>query len=245
MKVVYVNKRNVKLMVLGVILLVVVLFLWSRINYPSHLSTIAEPIYQGSDQHNNVAIAINVDWGEDVLSDMLKVFDDKEVKATFFVTGRFAEKFPDLVKEISDAGHEIGSHGYSHPHHDQISTEANLEDILKGEKILEPLIGTKPVLFAPAYGEHGKTCLEAAEQNGNKVILWTADTIDWQTPPPDQATLISRVTGDKLHNGTIILMHPKEHTVKALPAMIDTIQAKGYTLSTISHMLETGEGENE
>ena len=120
-----------------------------------------------------------------------------------------------------------------------------MKDILKGESILQSLTGKKPLLFAPAYGEHGKTCLEAAEQNGNKVILWTADTIDWQNPPPDQATLVQRVTGDKLHNGTIILMHPKAHTVQALPQMIDAIREKGYTLSTVSYMLEQGAAQGE
>lgn len=245
MRVIYLNKKSVKWAAVIVILLLAALLVLARFAGPRSTGAVAEPIYQGSEEKSNVAIGVNVDWGEDVLPEMLQVLREKDVKATFFVTGRFAEKFPDLVKAIAADGHEIGSHGYSHPHHDQISVEANLEDIQKGEKILQGLIGQKPILFAPAYGEHGENCLAAAEQNGNKVILWTADTVDWQTPPPDEATLVSRVTGEKLHNGTIILMHPKNHTVQALPAIIDTIRDKGYTLSTISHMLETGEAQDE
>ena len=246
MQVVYINKKRIKVIVLSAVVVIAAIILFTWFAGTGKTPVVAEPIYQGADDKNLVAITVNVDWGEDILPEMLKVFKEKDVKATFFITGRFAEKFPDLVKEIAADGHEIGSHGYSHPHHDQISTEENLKDILKGESVLQPLIGKKPLLFAPAYGEHGKTCLEAAEQNGNKVILWTADTIDWQNPPPDQATLVQRVIGDKLHNGTIILMHPKAHTVNALPQMIDTIREKGYTLSTVSHMLDQAadQGEN-
>ena len=245
MQVVYFNKKKIKVIVLGAVILLAAIILFSHFASSGKTPVVAEPIYQGADDKNLVAITVNVDWGEDVLPEMLSVLKEKDVKATFFITGRFAEKFPDLVKTIAADGHEIGSHGYSHPHHDQISTEDNLKDILKGESILQSLTGKKPLLFAPAYGEHGKTCLEAAEQNGNKVILWTADTIDWQNPPPDQATLVQRVTGDKLHNGTIILMHPKAHTVQALPQMIDAIREKGYTLSTVSYMLEQGAAQGE
>lgn len=245
MQVVYFNKKKIKVIVLGAVILIAAIILFGHFAGSGKAPVVAEPIYQGADDKNLVAITVNVDWGEDVLPEMLSVLKEKDVKATFFITGRFAEKFPDLVKTIVADGHEIGSHGYSHPHHDQISTEDNLKDILKGESILQSLTGKKPLLFAPAYGEHGKTCLEAAEQNGNKVILWTADTIDWQNPPPDQATLVQRVTGDKLHNGTIILMHPKAHTVQALPQMIDAIREKGYTLSTVSYMLEQGAAKGE
>lgn len=245
MQVVYFNKKKIKVIVLGAVILIAAIILFGHFAGSGKAPVVAEPIYQGADDKNLVAITVNVDWGEDVLPEMLSVLKEKDVKATFFITGRFAEKFPDLVKTIVADGHEIGSHGYSHPHHDQISTEDNLKDILMGESILQSLTGKKPLLFAPAYGEHGKTCLEAAEQNGNKVILWTADTIDWQNPPPDQATLVQRVTGDKLHNGTIILMHPKAHTVQALPQMIDAIREKGYTLSTVSYMLEQGAAKGE
>lgn len=199
--------------------------------------TIVEPIRQGNGANKTAAITINVDWGEDIVPKMLSVLAEKEVKATFFVTGRFCEKFPEVVKAISDAGHEIGNHGYAHPHHDQISVADNVKDIQKGQEALEKITGTKPILFAPAYGEHGENCLKAAEENGNQVILWTLDTIDWQTPAPDTKTLVERVAGEKLVNGAILLLHPKEHTLKALPEIIDTIQQKGYTLKTVSEIL--------
>ena len=200
-------------------------------------SVMAEPVYQGNSKEQKVALAINVDWGEDILPGMLDVLAKEQVKATFFVTGRFAEKFPELVEEIAAAGHEIGNHGYKHPHPDELSVEQNQKDITQAEAILEKLTETKPVLYAPPYGEHGKTCLMAAEQCGYTTILWTLDTIDWEKPAPSQETLVQRVTGDKLSSGAIILMHPKEHTLEALPAMIQAIRDKGYQCMKVSEVL--------
>ena len=200
-------------------------------------SVMAEPIYQGTNTEQKVALAINVDWGEDVLPEMLDVLEQENVKATFFVTGRFAEKFPELVQQIVAAGHEIGNHGYKHPHPDQLSVAQNQKDITQSEAVLEKLTGTKPALYAPPYGEHGETCLQAAEQCGYTTILWTADTVDWEEPAPSHDTLVQRVTGDKLTSGAIILMHPKAHTAEALPDIIHTIEAKGYQCVKVSEVL--------
>ena len=200
-------------------------------------SVMAEPVYQGTNTEQKVALAVNVDWGEDILPSMLDTLAKERVTATFFVTGRFAEKFPELVEQIAAAGHEIGNHGYKHPHPDELSVEQNQKDITQAERILEKLTGTKPVLYAPPYGEHGKTCLAAAEQCGYTTILWTLDTIDWEKPAPSHETLVARASGDKLTSGAIILMHPKEHTAEALDDIIHAIQAKGYQCTKVSDVL--------
>ena len=200
-------------------------------------AVMAEPVYQGTNTEQKVALAINVDWGEDVLPGMLDTLARENVSATFFVTGRFAEKFPELVQRIADTGHEIGNHGYKHPHPDELSVEQNQKDMTQAEAILEKLTGTKPVLYAPPYGEHGKTCLTAAEQCGYTTILWTLDTIDWEKPAPDHNTLVARASGDKLASGAIILMHPKEHTAEALADIIGAIRAKGYQCVKVSEVL--------
>lgn len=236
MKVYFFPKRMIQVVIITVICLAALLVVWTFFD-GGEASVMAEPVRQGQTTEPKVAITINVDWGEDVLPEMLEVLEQTDTKATFFVTGRFAEKFPELVKQISDAGHEIGNHGYKHPHPDQLSVAQNQKDIIDSEVILEKLIGTKPVLFAPPYGEHGQTCLQAAEQCGYTTILWTADTVDWEQPAPSHDTLVQRVTGDKLTNGAILLMHPKPHTAEALPDIIGTLKAKGYQCVKVSEVL--------
>ena len=236
MRVYFFSKRLIQTVLIGICCLIAFGVVWSFL-HGGEATVMADPVYQGQTTEQKVALAINVDWGEDIIPEMLQVLKANDVKATFFVTGRFAEKFPEVVQQISEAGHEIGNHGYKHPHPDQLSVAQNQKDITDSEVILEKLTGTKPNLYAPPYGEHGQTCLQAAEQCGYTTILWTADTVDWEEPAPSHDTLVQRVTGDKLTNGAILLMHPKAHTAEALPDIIGTIKAKGYQCVKVSEVL--------
>ena len=236
MRVYFFSKRLIQTVLIGICCLIAFGVVWSFL-HGGEATVMADPVYQGQTTEQKVALAINVDWGEDIIPEMLQVLKANDVKATFFVTGRFAEKFPEVVQQISEAGHEIGNHGYKHPHPDQLSVAQNQKDITDSEVILEKLTGTKPRLYVPPYGEHGQTCLQAAEQCGYTTILWTADTVDWEEPAPSHDTLVQRVTGDKLTNGAILLMHPKAHTAEALPDIIGTIKAKGYQCVKVSEVL--------
>lgn len=219
------------------LLFVAVIFLFNMFVNKPIPTLMTDPIYQGKTDSQYVSLTINVDWGENIIPSILNVLETKNVKATFFITGRFAEKFPELVKHIAEKGHEIGNHGYSHPHPDKISVQKNIEEITKTHEILQKLAKNQVNLFAPPYGERGPNCLKAAEKTGYRTILWTADTIDWQEPPPSVNTLVQRVTGKKLANGTIILMHPKPHTLQALPVIIDVIHSKGYKIDVVSKII--------
>jgi probable sporulation protein (polysaccharide deacetylase family) len=195
---------------------------------------VSEPVYQGSKDIKAMALTCNIFWGEEYVGSMLKILEEKNVKMTFFIGGTWAEKFPELVKKIYLQGHEIGSHGYSHPHPDHLSREANKRDITRAEKIIRDLTGEKPALYAPPYGERGPAVLQAAEEMGYQTILWSIDTIDWQRPSPD--VVRDRVI-NKAHNGGIVLMHPTAPTVQALPAIIDGLRDQGYELVTVGNML--------
>lgn len=236
MRIYFFPKWLIQTVLIGLCVLLATGIVWIFLA-PEETSVMAEPIYQGTTTKSNVALTINVDWGEDILPEMLDILEQENVTATFFVTGRFAEKFPELIQQIYQEGHEIGNHGYKHPHPDQLSIAQNQQDIMKAEAVLEKLTGEKPHLYAPPYGEHGTTCLQAAEQCGYTTILWTADTIDWEEPAPTPETLVQRVTGDTLQNGTIILMHPKEHTKEALSDIIHKIKGKGYQCVKVSELL--------
>ncbi|HBG22300.1 MAG TPA: polysaccharide deacetylase, partial [Peptococcaceae bacterium] len=69
-----------------------------------------KPIYQGDSAFKQVAITVNVDWGEEYLPDMLDTLEKSHVEATFFISGRWAEEHPKLVRQVSSVGHEIGNH---------------------------------------------------------------------------------------------------------------------------------------
>ena len=205
-------------------------------------ATVLEPIYNGNPDKKAVALAVNVDWGEDIVPKFLKVFEQEDIVATFFVTGRFAGKFPDTIKQIAEAKHEIGNHGYSHKHPDKTGFGDNQLEIRNTEQELQKIVDNPAKLYAPPYGECSPPVVEAAEKLGYKTIMWTVDTVDWQAGKTAQG--IAEKVISNAQNGAIILMHPKEVSLEALPIIIKELKAEGYQFQKISQIIKTSKGQN-
>jgi probable sporulation protein (polysaccharide deacetylase family) len=189
------------------------------------------PIYKGSADQNNVSFAINVDWGEEYIPKMLAIFEENEIKCTFFLTGRWVENNKDLAKAIKDKGHEIGNHAYSHTSPNSLSKAKNADEITKTATAIKEATGVNTALYAPPSGECEEQVLAAALETGHHTILWSVDTIDWQKPSPE--TIISRVIV-KAESGSIILMHPTENTVSALSTLISELNKKNLEIVPVS-----------
>lgn len=242
MRIYYVSKNSFKAALLVALIAVPVVLgivFWQSQSFL--VSRVDVPHYQGSTNSKAIAFTFNVDWGEEHLPSLLNVLQESDVKATFFITGRWAKSHPDLVKQIAKAGHEIGNHGKAHQHVKDLS-RAGVEDEIKGgEIILQSITGKKPVLYAPAFGEYDKQIGEAADSLDYEIIMWSLDTIDWQNP--DVATIVRRVV-PRIHNDAIILMHPTKPTVEALPSMIKELKAQGYKFLTVSSIIKPPAEEN-
>lgn len=193
------------------------------------------PIYQGDSGKNQVAITVNVDWGEEYIPAMLEILHARDLKVNFFLTGHWTERCPDVAKTIADGGMEIGNHGLRHRSPNSMTYEENVADILAAEAAIEAALSIKTTLFAPPSGEIEDQVLRAAEDLGYTLILWSADTIDWQKPEP--ATMVERIE-NKLSDGSIILMHPTENTVAALPAILDLIEERGFKVVPVSELIQ-------
>ena len=203
--------------------------------YQDTVYVIAEPYYQGTGEDKVISLTINVDWGEEYLPDILKVMDKYNIKATFFLTGRWANNNPELAKTIFEAGHEIGNHAYSHKSPNQLSYEENMEEIKNTSDAIKKAIGQKESpLYAPPSGERKDHVLKAAKDLGYTTILWSIDTIDWKRPSSD--VIINRVL-KKAHPGGIILAHPTNPTLEALPSIIQSLEEQGYVFVTVSENL--------
>lgn len=192
-------------------------------------------IYHGVLGREQVALTINVDWGEDYLPGILESLARKNVKATFFITGRWAEKNPDLLKKIEEMGHELGNHGFRHYHPKKLSNQGIIDLIKNNEEVIYSLTNRRTELFAPPYGEVDKRITEIAESIGYKTIMWSADTVDWQRPAPE---IIVQRALNKIGDGGIILMHPTAPSLLALPEIIDGIRKKDYNFVTISQLIQ-------
>lgn len=235
MRIYIIKRRSLTWLALALFLLILALMIAGNCRDDARDLPVINPIYIGDTREKAVALMFNVDWGEDILPGILDVLQQKQVIATFFITGRFASKYPELVKAIGESEHEIGNHGYSHPHPDKISLEQNMEEISKTEKVFTQLGVSTGKIFAPPYGEHKPHVLQASSALGYKTILWTLDTIDWKEPPP--AAIVDKVAG-KADNGSLILMHPKKCTLEALPVLIDRLQAQQYVMKTVTNIIQ-------
>lgn len=198
------------------------------------------PVREVKGATGRIALTINVDWGNEDLLQMLDLFDEHNVKATFFLTGRWATSFPEIAREIAARGHEVGNHGLRHDHPTQISAAALHEMIAGGIRAIEEATGVRPVpLFAPPYGEQDERVVRTAATLGLWTTLWTYDTIDWQEPPPH--VIIDRIV-PRASDGGIVLMHPKPQTVQALPEMIRALRQKGLEPTPLWEMMQAVPG---
>lgn len=228
MKVYYFSRRNLLSMAMLVILLAgFVGFSLLYFNETGIATRLNEPIYQGKTGQKNVAITVNVDWGEEYIPQMLSEFKKHKTVVTFYVTGTWAEKNRELLKQMSQEGHSIQNHGYKHVHFNTLTPDQMAEQIKKTEKVIAEVTGRKSTFFTPPYGEQNKQLMTVVTELGYDLTMWSVDTIDWQRPDAD--TIVKRVM-NKVHNDAIILMHPTEPTAEALPDLLDQLQQDGYNM---------------
>ncbi len=238
MKVVYIRFKTM-LIILTVAILTLALIIFLRFNSSSKVKdtfNTDDVYYKGTIDEKIIAFACNVDWGNECIPSMIDIFKDNNIKITFFVTGRWAEKNPELLKSIHDNGHEIGNHGYFHRDYDKLNYEDNRSEIHKADKIINDILGIKPLYFAPPSGAYNKETVKAATDLGYKLIMWSIDTIDWRKDSTKDK-ITNRVIS-KHHNSAIVLMHPKEETVKALPVIIQSLKDEGYKIGSISDIIK-------
>ncbi|MFW5787551.1 MAG: polysaccharide deacetylase family protein [Halanaerobiales bacterium] len=202
---------------------------------PVHNNQEEKPYYSGVKGRNQVSLTFNVDWGQEYIPDLVEVLVENDLQATFFITGSWAQKNPRLVKSIAQKGQEVGNHGFRHRHLYELDKQ-ELERLLKkNEDPLLEITGQRTDLFAPPYGDVDTRIASIAAQSGYRTIMWSVDTIDWKKP--DSEIIIQRAV-NKIEDGGIILMHPTQPTVEALPEIITRIQERGFEFVPVSELIE-------
>ncbi|MBO7345066.1 MAG: polysaccharide deacetylase family protein [Clostridia bacterium] len=191
-------------------------------------------IYNGNRAHKNVSLMFNVYENTKVVNGIIDVLDEHGANATFFVGGCWADDNGETLIRIVSSGHEIANHGYFHKDHKKLNYQQNEQEIALTDSIIRALCGIKPTLFAPPSGSFSNQTLEVAFNLNYKVIMWSKDTIDWRDK--DGALIIKRAT-DNLENGDLVLMHPKEHTLKVLHDILSYYESVGFKVVTVSENL--------
>lgn len=195
------------------------------------------PIYCVDCPDKKVALSFDAAWGNEDTQKILSILKKKKVHATFFMTGGWIEKYPDDVKAIQKAGHELGNHSENHKQMSTLSAEECKEEIMKPHEKVKELTGVDMKVFRPPYGDYNDTLIETANACGYYPIQWDVDSLDWKDYGVD--SIIRTVCEHKhLGNGSIILCHNgAKYTAQALEQLIDGLQEKGYELVKMSDLI--------
>lgn len=199
------------------------------------------PIYCVDCKEKKVALSFDAAWGNEDTAEILKILEKHNVKVTFFMTGGWIEKYPEDVKAIAAAGHDLANHSENHKHMSQLSKEQCKEEILKAHNKVKELTGVDMNLFRPPFGDYNNTVIEATNELGYHCIQWDVDSLDWKDYGVD--SIIKTVCKHKhLGNGSIILCHNgAKFTKDALEDMIAGLQEQGYEIVPVSQLIHTGE----
>ena len=178
---------------------------------------------------------------------LLHVLERSHVPATFFIVGRSAEQFPELVSRIVQSGDEIGNHTFNHytlttlPD-EQIAAQIQSDGALLSRFTGKPLSLIRPRLWrksaGPPHGRYNRHVVAIASELGYHTILWSAAANDVKNVPPDIIT--QRVVGEASPGGIILLHSGQYRTIEALPDIIDGLRAQGYAFVTVSKLIEDG-----
>ena len=195
------------------------------------------PIYSVETEKKQVALSFDAAWGNDDTNQILEILAKHNVKVTFFMTGGWVEKFPEDVKKIYDAGHDLGNHSENHKNMSQLSDTQCQEELMKVHNKVKELTGTEMNLFRPPYGDYDDHVITNAKTCGYHTIQWSVDSLDWKDYGVD--SIIKTVTQHKeLKNGAIILMHNgAKYTKDALETIILTLKEQGYEFVPISQLI--------
>lgn len=193
------------------------------------------PIHSVETDQKVVALTFDAAWGDSSAGSILATLAKEEVAATFFLVGLWAEEHPELVKRISDAGLEIGSHSNTHPHMNKLNDTQMKLEIETSAKAIESLTGKGIKLFRAPYGEYNDRLITACNSMGILPVQWDVDTMDWKNL---SAVEISGRVLQNAVNGSIVLMHVDgKYTAAALPLMIAALKNKGMKFVTVSDLI--------
>ncbi|MGE5586484.1 MAG: polysaccharide deacetylase family protein [Bacillota bacterium] len=196
------------------------------------------PVYFVATTEKKVAFTFEGAFGRDRTMDILGVLKEHEVRATFFLSGRWIHDHPLTARQIVSEGHDLGNYTYSVPHPNSLPAAELKRELEKAHKAIEEVTGRPPKVFRPPYGEYSNKVIEAARDLGYETVVWSIDSLDWRGAPA--ADMKARVL-DKVHKGAIVRFHVTgAHTAEALPLIISELKKQGYAVVPLSSLLLDG-----
>lgn len=193
----------------------------------------------GAEDKDQVAFTFDDGPNPEYTPQILAVLDKYHVRATFFMAGEMAQQYPEVVRLVAEQGHDVGNHTMTHPEAPKVNSQRLRQEVQGAAQLLERISGKRIHYFRPPYGYFDVAYFQACRDNNMDVVLWSIVPRDWEQPPAE--VLVRRVVAE-IRPGAIVLLHDgggdRRQTVKALPLIIEAIQARGLQAVTLSQLLE-------
>ena len=173
---------------------------------------------------------------------LLDVLAKHNVRATFFMIGRYVQQRPDIARAVAQAGHFVGNHTFTHPLLIFKSAEQTRTELVKCRSALQDAIGEHSNLFRPPFGGRRPATLRVARSLGLETVMWNVTGYDWNAPP---AAVIEKKVARQMRGGDVILLHDGGHramgadraqTVIATDSLIHQYKDQGYEFVTTEEM---------
>ena len=194
------------------------------------------PIYNVKTDEKVVALSFDAAWGNDDTENLIKILEQYNAPATFFVVGEWVDKYPESVKQLADAGHQIQNHSATHPHMPNLSEDKMIEQLRICNEKIANITGQTPTLFRCPYGDYNNNVINTVESIGMYTIQWDIDSKDWMDG--HTADIITNDVLSKVQPGSIILFHnDADHTPEALPGILEKLSSDGYKFVFISDLI--------
>jgi peptidoglycan-N-acetylmuramic acid deacetylase len=200
---------------------------------------VPEPITRGDTSKKQVIFTFDGGEGSQSASIILDVLQKHHTHGTFFLTGLWVTRNPDLVKRMQKEGHEIYNHTLTHPHLPTLDREHVVAELVGMDRIFSSLTSssTKPY-FRPPYGEYDRAVLASASRAGYRAVMWTVDAGDWMESQGFTEEETRQRIFSHLEPGAIILMHLGDTiTGSILDDVFTKIEEQGYSLVPLSQGL--------
>jgi peptidoglycan/xylan/chitin deacetylase (PgdA/CDA1 family) len=174
---------------------------------------------------------------------LLEILARHNVRATFFLIGRYVNRRPDIVRELTRAGHVVGNHTWSHPNLIFASALQTMLQLQDCEQALTEAVGEHSRLFRPPFGGRRPSTLRIAREFGLEPVMWNVTGWDWRGKP---AEYVERRVNQQIRGGNVILLHDGDHetfgadrsqTVIATDRLIARYKAEGYEFVTVPEVM--------
>lgn len=200
---------------------------------------------KGNADEEAIGLTFNISWGEEKVHGILKQLEEHNVQATFFLSGEWAERHPDIVEKISEDGHEIGMLGYRYKSYLDQETDQIRSDLIKAAEVFNKLGYEDVNLLRTPSGHLNKEIIELAEQMNYQVVHWNVNPNDWENPGTEE---ITDTVMKETENGDIILLHASDsvkQTENSLKTILPGLKNKGFHFVSVTELINQAHADSE